>query len=318
VEEHPEIGSPTQCTGFVSEKIGNIPKDIIVNKIDRAKFICKNESFEIKSKKPMLLMDRKKFDLFIANEAEKAGAKFKLSTRFTDIQNDNIITTNGTYKSKLLVGSDGPNSKVAQKLGLKQPEEKLLLVQVLVKSNYDPTVVELWFGSDIAPGSFAWVVPENDEWARVGLMTSEHPNKYFEKFLQERVGKTEIRNRIGDVIRYGLIEKSVGDAALLVGDAAGMVKPFSAGGLVYGQIGAKIAGEACIKALESKDFSEKFLIENYDNVWKEKLTKGIKRGLFFKKIMTKYQDSPFFFKLVKYLGLSKIAGFLDVDFLGKD
>ena len=42
-----------------------------------------------------------------------------------------------------------------------------------------------------------------------------------------------------------------------------MVKPFSAGGLVYGQIGAKYAGKACVEALKTKDFSERFLLAKF-------------------------------------------------------
>jgi geranylgeranyl reductase family protein len=315
IEEHPESGKPTQCTGLVSEKIGGIPDDIIVNKMSRAKFYSGKTCFEIKSKKPMILLDRLGFDKFIFGEALASGAQFRFSTRYQKFEHDNVLTNKGSYKARILVGADGPNSTVAKTNGLKPPENKLLLTQVSVKSFFDRSAVELWFGSNVAPGSFAWVVPENEEVARIGLMTDKNPEPFLEKFLKERIGIADISNKIGDSIRYGLIEKSVADRILLVGDAAAQVKPFSAGGLVYGQLCSKVAGNACIKALEANDFSEKFLYENYDKVWKSQLEGPINKGMMLKKLISKFEDNSLVFGMVKKFGLSKLASVIDVDLM---
>lgn len=284
VEEHSSVGKPTQCTGLVSQRIGKIPEEIIVNRIRVARFCSGDKYFEIKSKKSVYVIDRGKFDKTMAENARKVGVDFKLSTRFLDFKGGEVVTSNGTYRTKILIGADGPNSSVAKISGIELPKNILSAVQVRAKSNFDSCAVELWFGSDIAPGLFAWVVPESDRIARVGLAADKNPNKFFEKFIKKRFGNVESTDRIGDVIRYGLIKKSVADNVLLVGDAACQIKPFSAGGLVYGQIGAKYAGEACVKALEENDFSEKFLIENYDKQWKKELAGPIRKGLIMKNI----------------------------------
>ena len=314
VEEHPEIGKPVQCTGLVSHRIGKIPKEIIVNKIKKARFYCKKSFFEVKSRRTVYVIDREKYDKFIAEKARKNGAKFKLNTRFLDFKYEKILTTNGIYKSKILVGADGPNSTVARKAGLELPKNLLLALQSTIYSEFDSDTVELWFGSDIAPNNFAWVVPENEEKARVGLMTERNPNMYFDRFLKMRFGRT-VKKRIGDVIRYGLIKKSISDRVLLVGDAACMVKPFSGGGLVYGRIGAELTGKACVKALKENNFSEKFFLENYDKKWKDELRNPIKKGLIIKKVFSKFSDTELFFSLVKSFRLSKLSSFLDMDFI---
>lgn len=319
VEEHAEVGIPTQCTGFVSKKMGEIPDSIIVNRIPKAKFISDRSSFEVRAKEPMQLMDRHEFDVFRANLAKSAGVEFQFNTRFVGYENRKVMTTKGVFETEMLVGADGPNSTVAKIFGIKPPENQLFLVQVRAKGNFDSNVAELHFGSEIAPGNFAWVVPESSEIARVGLMTSVHPGNYFDEFLKKRLGdKIVFSDRLGDVIRYGLIEKSVGDGMLLVGDAASQVKPFSAGGLVYGQICAEIAGEAIVKAFQKNDFSEKFFKENYERKWKRKIGSGIKRGMTVKKIFTKIQDKPLAFSAIKRLGITSLAEFFDVDFIGKD
>jgi len=318
LEEHPGIGKPIQCTGLVSQRIGKIPEGIVINKIKTAKFCSGDEYFEVKSKKSVYVIDRGKFDKYMAEEAKKAGVDFKLSTRFLDFKDGEVATSNGKYRTKILIGADGPNSSVAKISGIELPKNILSAVQVRAKSNFDSCAVELWFGSDIAPGLFAWVVPESDRMARVGLAADKNPNKFFERFIKKRIGGIESTDRIGDVIRYGLIKKSVTDNVLLVGDAACQIKPFSAGGLVYGQIGAKYAGEACVKALEINDFSEKFLIENYDKKWKKELAGPIRKGLLVKKIFSKFGNKPFSFNLIKNLGITKLSSVMDMDFLGKD
>ena len=329
VEEHGEVGVPTQCTALVSEKIGEIPKEIIVNEINTAKFCSDGNSFEIKSKDPMYLLDRCGFDKFIYRQAVDSGAEFKLNTHFLSYEKIGdtadalrVKTSNGNFETKILVGADGPNSNVARVADLRLPKKLLYLMQVRAKVKCDPETVEMWFGSDIAPGNFAWVVPENESYVRIGMMSNASPKELFEKFFDKRTGYSlrdvvKISNRIGDVIRYGLIEKSATSRILLVGDAAAQIKPFSAGGLVYGQICAKFAGKACIKALQKNNFSEKFLTEEYDKKWKNELSGGIKKGLFFKKVFKSIQDRPFAFSLIKKTRLAVLASFFDIDFIGK-
>lgn len=313
LEEHPEIGKPVQCSGLVSQRIGRIPKEIIVNRIKRARFCCKNTYFEIKSNKTVYVINRNRFDKYLAKIAREAGAKFQFKKKFPNMKNKKRI-----YQTKLLVGADGSNSTVAKVSGIKLPDNLLFALQCRINSDFDPKSVELWFGSDVAPDNFAWIVPENENTARVGLMTNKNPNRYFEKFLKKRFGECEQKDRIGDVIRYGLIERSVSENVLLVGDAACMLKPFSAGGLVYGQVGAKYAGNACIEALETKDFSEKFLSQNYDKQWKKELSWPIIKGMLFKKLFSNISDSSILFSIIKNLKITKLSSFLDMDFLGKD
>jgi geranylgeranyl reductase family protein len=317
LEEHSEVGKPVQCTGLVSEKIGKLNEEIIVNRIKKARFCSGNEFFEVESKNPVYVIDREKFDKHLAEKAEDAGAKFNFNTRFIDFKDGKVIAKNGNYQTKILVGADGPDSSVAKKCGIELPENILFATQVCVEAEFDPDTVELWFGNDVAPGLFAWVVPENSSKARIGLITNKNPSVYLEKFLKRRCGRIEIENRIGDMVRYGLIKKSVAEQVLLVGDAACQIKPFSAGGIVYGQVGAGYAGEACVKSLKENNFSKKFLSKNYDEKWKKELEGPIKKGLLFKGIFSKIGSSPFSFKLIKSLGLVKLSNFLDIDFLGK-
>jgi geranylgeranyl reductase family protein len=318
VEEHNEIGKPVQCTGLVSEKIGKIPNDIIVNKIKRAKFFFFDKSFEVKSKEKVFVIDREKYDKFRAKKAEETGVSFKLGTRFLGFKNGKVLTSRGNYQTKILIGADGPNSTVAKVSGLELPNNLFYAIQANALSKFEKDCVELWFDPKVSKDFFAWVVPENEEVARVGLISKENPKFFLENFLKKRFGKVKTEKILADVIRIGLIKKSVAENVLLVGDAACQLKPFSAGGLVYGKICSEIAGNACIKALEENDFSEKFFLENYEKKWKKELAWPIRKGFILKKIFSQLSQNRILFELFFNLKLYNLAYLLSMDLLGKD
>ncbi|MGC8812260.1 MAG: geranylgeranyl reductase family protein [Candidatus Aenigmatarchaeota archaeon] len=318
VEEHEEIGKPVQCTGLVSERIGRIPKEIILNEIKKARFFCFDKSLEIKSREKVFVIDRERYDKFRAEKAKEAGAEFKLGARFLDFKRGKALTTRGNYQTKILIGADGPNSTVAKVSGLELPKNLFYAFQVNTFSKFDEDCVELWFSPEISKDFFAWVVPENEEIARIGLITKENPRFFLEKFLEKRVGKSKITKSLGDRIRIGLIKKSVANNVLLVGDAACQVKPFSAGGLIYGKIGAEHAANACLKALESKNFSEKFFHENYEKKWKKELAWPIRKGLILKKIFSQVSKNKILFEIFFNLKLYNLAYLLNMDLLRKD
>jgi geranylgeranyl reductase family protein len=324
LEEHEEVGKPLKCAGLVSwrllELLPNLPNEIIVNTVNKAKFFSSfGSSFVLESKKPVYVIDRPKLDKFLANEAKKSGAEIKTSTQFKKFRYfDELIeleTSKGKFKTKILVGADGANSKLVQLLGIKQPKNVLTGIQATVEGNFDSNSVELWFGSSIAPDFFAWLIPLSKRKARIGLATKTKSKYYFEKFLEKRIGKKKQADVAG-TIRFGLMD-TVADRILLVGDAACMVKPLSGGGIIYGLIGAKYCADACIKALSKNKFDYEFLKKEYDEKWKEKLEKSIKKGLLYRKILNKLSDKQLdlFFSSGKMLGLTKILETFDMDLL---
>lgn len=324
LEEHKEIGKPLKCAGLVSwrllELLPNLPKEIIINTVDKAKFFSHSgASFVLKSKNPVYVIDRSKLDKFLAKEAKKSGAEINGSTRFKRFRylNESIEleTDKGKFKTKILVGADGANSKVAKLAGIKQPDNILLGIQATVNGNFDSNSVELWFGYSISPDFFAWVIPLDKNKARVGLATKPKSKYYFEKFLEKRIGRKK-QPDVAGTIRFGLMD-TVADRILLVGDAASMIKPFSGGGVVYGLIGAGHCANACTKALEENKFGYDFLKQEYDKKWKEKLEKPIKKGLLYRKILDKISDKQLdlFFTSGKLFKLTRLLETFDMDLL---
>ncbi|NCN39216.1 MAG: hypothetical protein COY38_03245 [Candidatus Aenigmarchaeota archaeon CG_4_10_14_0_8_um_filter_37_24] len=324
LDKKTEIGKPVQCTGFTSDRIFELSgasRKIVLNKITRAGFFSPNGNHvTLKSKRPFYVFDRELFDKEMAKKAEKNDVEIKMKTEFKDFSRESnfleIKTSKGNFKTKLLVGADGPNSPVAGVSNLKLPDSLIVGIQETVQDFFDSDQAELWFGSTISPDFFGWVVPENDKWARVGIGSSQKSGYYLEKFVKKRFGKViNTRDKVGGVIRYGLIENSVADRVLLVGDAACQIKPISGGGLIYGLTAAKIASNACKKSLESGNYDYKFLKRNYDDKWKEKLRWPIIQGVFSSSILHKFPDWLFNFGALLGKGFGPIfQEFVDEDF----
>jgi len=326
LEEHPEIGKPVQCAGLVSHRIFELcgaSDNIIVNVTKKARFYTPNEKFiELKSKKPVYVIDREKLDKELSVNAINAGVEIKRFTRFKNYKkmkdSIKIKTSNGVFESKFLIGADGPNSTVAHVSRIKLPKNVLAALQSTIKSEFETDTVELWFGSNVSPDFFGWVIPENEKWARVGLASKINALNHFKNFVKTRFNRdVEYKRSLAGVIRYGLIKTSVSDRVLLVGDAASQVKPFSGGGIIYGLISANIAANACTKSLKEGNYNKKFLKENYENVWKKKLLLPIKKGFMMNKVIHSFSDKQlnFLFSTIRKSKFTKLMEFTDMDLL---
>lgn len=323
IEEHEKIGLPCKCTGLVSWRtpgmLKNLPNRLVVNKLKEGKFYAPNgTSFTLKSKKTAYVLDRPGLDKFLFEQAVKAGAKVKTEHFETFKYNNNHVevkTSKEVYQTKILIGADGANSLVAQHAGLEMPKNIFVGLQTTASGNFGQCA-ELWFGKNVAPNFFAWVVPENEEIARVGIATKTSPKPYYERFLETRLQHNGLKPDVAGVIRFGVMKDTIADNVMLVGDAACMVKPFSGGGISYGLIGAQICADATEKAFEENKFDYQFFKQNYDLKWKKKLVPGINKGMMLRKILYLLPDSQvsLMFKMIKLFGY-KILNKFDFDLL---
>jgi len=294
IDKKTEIGKPVQCSGFNSKRIfdlSGVSKKVVLNKVTKSKFFSPNGTcMDLKSKIPFYVLDRELFDKELAKKAEKNNAEIMLKTEFKAFEREkdflNIETSKGFFKTKLLIGADGSGSTVARVSNLPKPDNLLIGIQETIKGDFDLDCSELWFGSKVSPDFFGWVIPEGDDYARIGLASSVKSGYYYQKFVEKRIGKiTRKKDKVAGLIRFGLIKNSVTDRVLLVGDAACQVKPYSGGGLIYGLIAAKIASKACENALKKEKYDYNFLKRNYDDKWKEKLKWPIIKGLVISKMV---------------------------------
>lgn len=249
-EDHPKVGVPVQCTGIVTKNIFNyVPKskEFITNHFNSVQAVAPDNSY---SEIPLneYLLDRTKFDNFLLNQAIAAGAKIHFSHRFIGIKNNKAIfkTKDGLVccSYQYLIGADGPISKVAKSAGLYNDRKFFVGMQAVVRGNFSPHTFTTFFGKDIAPGFFAWVVPESSTSARIGLATRNNTNHYFQNFLNA-LHFQPVEYQGGLIPIYNSKQIVQKDNICLIGDAACLVKSTTGGGLVPGLESARILAQ-CI------------------------------------------------------------------------
>jgi flavin-dependent dehydrogenase len=76
---------------------------------------------------------------------------------------------------------------------------------------------------------------------------------------------------------------------LVVGDAAGQVKPTTGGGIYFGLLCADLAARTVIDAFRAGDFSRSFL-RRYEVGWKRKIEFDLTMGLYLRKLLANSND----------------------------
>jgi flavin-dependent dehydrogenase len=112
---------------------------------------------------------------------------------------------------------------------------------------------------------FGWVIPLGRGRARVGLAGGEDVPQRFRTFLQGRSDRCI--DLVTGTIPFGPMPRTYGERVLYVGDAAGLVKPTSGGGVYTGVRSAHHAATVAIACCESGDFSDRHLAR-YERLWK--------------------------------------------------
>ena len=258
IEDHPTVGDPVACTGLISAtgvdelRIRRQVEEVLVNKIKGAQIFSPNhEMIEIKRSNPVAyVIDRGKFDRVLAKDAVDAGAELKLNTKMIDIRNETIFTEykgrGELLKSKIIVGADGVNSKTRGLAGISTNIKDFVhAYQVVAKGNFDPNYVQVYVG-EYSKNFFAWIVPENEETARIGLAsTSGNIRKDFNVFVAEKNISGEFCDMCSSLIPIGEpLKNIVKNNIMLVGDSAFQTKATTGGGIMIGMEAGRIAGQA--------------------------------------------------------------------------
>lgn len=305
-EEHEKIGLPVQCTGITTQALAeilNIRKQFLVNKITNARIIAPNKKFiDMKLTKPNLIIDRIKFDRYLAERAQDRGVKFYLNQKYKtcartkgklELYFDGRIKK---FQTDVLVGADGPFSQVAKTTGLWKERKLVIGVQARMSMEVEPETVEFY----VNQGCFGWVVPECDKIARVGIAAFTQPNEKFRAFLKRRkIGKCKVREYQSGVIPlHDPNIKTQDKNVYLLGDAATQIKATTFGGIVQGLL----AAEELSKAILHK--------KNYEKLWKKRIGKDLKIGLMMRKKLDKFTDEDYN-KLVGLFTQEKIKKILE-------
>lgn len=212
---------------------------------------------------------RDKFDALLTQHAVEAGAELRDGVAVGKVSFDDkgaLIQTKGeTLRSKVVIGADGVNGIVRKAAGI--PPHSRLAVALEAEMEAPSAVLDQWNGTfhldfGAIPWGYAWIFPKAEHLS-VGigyLMRKNHNNDlrselaYYVNSEPSLKHAKEMFSRGHRIPLGGEHGKYHAGRALLVGDAAGVVDPFTAEGIYYAIRSGQIAAEEIGLAFKRGDF----------------------------------------------------------------
>ncbi|MES2626729.1 MAG: NAD(P)/FAD-dependent oxidoreductase [Pseudomonadota bacterium] len=246
LEAKPGIGYRPHTTGILVEEavaqLPEIPRSLVRPIRGVRLYSPKLSSFDLYSDGyAFLAADTPSLLRWMAQELLKNGnVTLKTRSRFqgAEQKSDGLYLPAQDLFTRYLVGADGARSSVAKHFNLGANREFLIGMEMEFAGHdhLDERFLHVFVDSLVAPGYIAWVVPGVGI-TQVGL-ACRHPahlaiDKLIEKIKPVFDFSTlvPLEKRGGLIPVGGVVDRIANDHVLLVGDAAGMVSPLTAGGI---------------------------------------------------------------------------------------
>lgn len=188
------------------------------------------------------------------------------------------------HRGRITLGADGYNSLVARKTGLYRHDPRHWVVAL---RQYYRNVggltdqIELHYVDEVIPGYF-WIFPLENGCANVGIgMLHQYIKERkvdLRQILKAAIDSPAFRGRFTDAepleeptgwnLPVGSKHRRiVGNGFMLLGDAAGLIDPFTGEGIGNALYSARFAVETAREAIEAGDVSEAFLAHYDRRLW---------------------------------------------------
>jgi digeranylgeranylglycerophospholipid reductase len=314
LEEHAKVGEPDHCAGLLStsglKRLGiKPPQEIIQNTVEGAR-IYSPGGFSItieRGKREANVINRRLFDAWLASRAKDAGAEVITQAKAQEVLRENgringilVKTDNNTeMMAKAFVIAEGSRCLLSGKLKFpivpkssKHPAFQYEVSGVDIEEN----IVEMFYGKNVAPGFFAWIIPLGENRARIGLATQDRAKPRLDnlmshhKIISSRMKGAKIERSLGGIVLVGMpISKMVIENTVVVGDTAGIVKATTGGGVILGGITAKVAGRTVADSLSTEKSMNKVLSQ-YNKKWKSMVFKELQMMYLAQKALSSLDD----------------------------
>jgi len=314
LEEHPTVGVPSHCTGKLSFHAFDeleIPRTLAHTAVSAA-VLYSPSGVAVRVRRSTVdsyAVDRIVFDRWVAQRAQEAGAELVTGVRVTEAARVNgSVAVRGaragrTFEARapLVIDAEGSAPRLLEMLGVAIPRRHAFGLQYQIRGigGVEQDTPEMFFGDDVAPGFFAWLMPVGNDTSRVGLAvdpqrTPRRPVWYLERLLASHPA---MRGRMAGVV----IERKVAgriplltgtattsaDRVIVVGDAAGMVKATSGGGIYYAMTAGRIAGQMAARYVGGDGTA----LSAYERGWRRRIGREVRFTAFSRRAINRLSDA---------------------------
>ncbi len=327
IDKRKEIGVPVRCgeglgKGEIIKEGLELPRSCYSTEVVGAKVVAPNgKAITWKNRDTRgWVLERKCFDKWLAELAVAKGATVHTYTRAVEVLRDakgkpcGLRVTHGgsepyELRAPLIVSAEGMESMMARQMGFRTVHQLYdvdTCYQYEMKPYDHENMIELYFGSRIAPRGYVWVFPKADRKANVGIgiggnvtngdkngIMGADPKALLDDYVRgnERLKEASTLLEFGGVISVGApIDSFVKDNFMVIGTAAKQVDPVHGGGMAIAMETGVLAAGAAVKAFAKKDFSRDTLYGDYEKPWREGLGKGLEKKLVLRKVMENLSD----------------------------
>ncbi|MDP6647524.1 MAG: NAD(P)/FAD-dependent oxidoreductase [Dehalococcoidales bacterium] len=307
VERKTETGGPVCCTGIVSRECVSslaLDRDVVFRQANGARLLSPSgRVLRLWRPEPQVsVVDRTAFNVALANRAQGQGVEYRLNSSVVDVHfSDNGVSLefgiqgNGMkylQARAVVIAAGAASTGLAVTLGLGKAGDFVMGAQAEVEM-MGVDEVEVYFGGEIAPGFFAWLVPISSQKALVGLLSRRKPEVYLRRLLsrllaQGKIVSTKVEMTLGGIPLQSLA-RTYDERLVVVGSAAGQVKPTTGGGIYYGLLCADIAANHLNRALKSDNLSAENL-SRYQREWRKRLGAELRIGYWARKLYERLSD----------------------------
>jgi geranylgeranyl reductase family protein len=292
---------PKSCGGGVSPQIAQWFdfdfSPIVSQKVDRIRFTWKFEDpveALIDTPEPMWMVDRAAFDHYLIQQAIHQGAELKTETPVTAIQFQKseqcwaVTTPQGTFQAKYLIAADGGQGPMSRWLGFKPLKAHPTLSLDLPQAQTPESAHLSHFEFGLLKGTCLWNFPKAAGRTLCAVsMVGGEPRQFAENVreysrffgLDPQQGQLQTSSLCLWESNRPLHTQN----ALLVGETAGLVDPFSGEGIrpsmlsglrAAEAIDGALSGDAAALARYSQQMQEEW---GNDMVWAQRIA-----GLFYR------------------------------------
>ena len=323
LEQHEKTGKVACCTGIVGKECLDafpVGREAVTREAKSARFFPPSgESFCLgKEMAQAYVLDRRVFDAAMGRRAEDQGAEYLLNSRVVDVTaTEDLVCVKAEsrgqiadFKGRAVVIACGFGPKLPQKLGFGKNSDFVMGAQAEVNTR-GVDEVEIYFGSHVAPGFFAWLVPTSSGRARAGLLSRRRTGSRMRSFLGKLESQCKIDSSQARIVFGGVplrtLPKTSAARMIVVGDAAGQVKPTTGGGIYYGLLCAEIAADVLHQSIDNNDFSARAFKE-YDRRWQKLLSRELQIGRWARWLFERLNDRQLdrLFDVVERKGIDQL------------
>lgn len=243
-------------------------------KVNSVRFTWKMEDpveVALKTPEPMWMVRRDVFDHFLVQQAQKQGAELRDNTEVTGIEfkSDHwqVNTVNGPVTGRYLVAADGAKGPMAKWLGFKERKRRLAgALEAEVPAQLD-NADQIHFEFGLVKNGYIWNFPKADGYSLgIGTFRGGEPQD-MKALLAEYATLFGVDVKTSKQYGHPLClwdghQKLHTQNALLAGEAACIVDPFTAEGIRPSIFTGVKAAEAINKALAG----DRNALENYTQV----------------------------------------------------